>query len=341
MGISVMTVQFNGFPIGSQPLTAESATGNASALFPIPNEYLRIGSNRLAIKVDMIPETQCQTDVSSNLWFAVDEASLIHLPIADPSAIEDSRVFDLQAFPETILQDPSLGGLVLVVPDDDPSAWKAAAKLSAMLGEESRSPIFIPNVVQASNLTEDMVATRDVILVGLPSNLPLVGTLNEYSPVKFDTTTNQALLEGFRVLYRTPLDTNLGYIQLMVSPWNSNRVVMSILGNSDFGLMTAVNALINPVIRKNVVGNVSLTTQDGAISADTRIGQSTYDLIPTVQPTLLVETKEAPMPDPPEFGDVSKFEMPNWLLPVLLVNLGLIVVIVVAVFIISSRRKGA
>ena len=341
LGISAMTVQFNTIPIGSQPLTVESASGNASVTFPIPNEYLHIGTNRLTIKVDMIPETQCHIDVSSNLWFAVDESSLIHLPVADISAIEQNRVFDLQAFPESVIQDPTLDGLILIVPENDPTAWKASSKLSALIGDVSRSPIFMPNVVKASNLTEDMLKNKDVILVGLPNNLPLVATLNDYSSVKFDTSTNQAILEGFRVLYRTPLDANLGYIQLIESPWNPNRILMSVLGNSELGLMTAVNALTNPDIQKNVVGNVSLTTEDGAISADTRIGQSPSDLLPTVQPTMLVETQESPVQVPTDFDEPPPFEMPSWLFPVLFVNLGLILVIVVAVIIVSSRRKGA
>ena len=240
-----------------------------------------------------------------------------------------------------MLQDSTLDGLVLIVPDNDPGAWKAASKLVALIGDVSRSPIFMPNVVKASNLTEDMLANKDAVLVGLPNNLPLVATLNDYSSVKFDPSTNQAIMEGFRVLYRTPLDANLGYIQLIVSPWNPNRIVMSILGNSELGLMTAVNALTDPDIRKNVVGNVSLTTENGAISADTRIGQSTADLLPTVQPTILVETPAPSDPVPTDFEDSPPFELPGWLFPVLLVNLGLILVIVVAVLIISSRRKGA
>ena len=341
LGISAMTVQFNNFPVGSQPLTEETAAGNAAVSFPIPNEYLHIGTNRLTIKVDMVPETQCHIDVSSNLWFAVDDSSLIHLPAADPSAIEGNRVFDLQAFPESVVQDATLGGLLLVVPDSDPEAWKAASKLAGLIGDVSRSPIFMPNVVKASNLTEDMLNNKDAVLVGLPNNLPLVGTLNDYSSVKFDTTTNQAMMEGFRVLYRTPLDANLGYIQLIVSPWNPNRMVVSILGNSDFGLMTAVNALTTPDIRKNVIGNVSLTTENAAISADTRIGQSTSDLLPTVQPTILVETPTPSEPLPTNIPDGSPFELPNWLFPVLFVNLGLILVIVVAVLIVSSRKRGA
>ena len=149
------------------------------------------------------------------------------------------------------------------------------------------------------------------------------------------------MMEGFRVHYRTPLDANLGYIQLNVSSWNPNRMVVSILGNSDFGLMTAVNALTTPDIRKNVIGNVSLTTENAAISADTRIGQSTSDLLPTVQPTILVETPTPSEPLPTNIPDGSPFELPNWLFPVLFVNLGLILVIVVAVLIVSSRKRGA
>ena len=37
----------------------------------------------------------------------------------------------------------------------------------------------------------DLLKNKDVILVGLPNNIPLVATLNDYSSVKFDTSTNQ------------------------------------------------------------------------------------------------------------------------------------------------------
>ena len=76
--------------------------------------------------------------------------------------------------------------------------------------------------------------------------LPWLSWINASLPAPFAPSSDIAVERGMRVTYRLPEGTDLGYVQLLSSPWNSARTILAVMGSSDKGLTWAGNAITDP-----------------------------------------------------------------------------------------------
>jgi hypothetical protein len=178
---------------------------------------------------------------------------------------------------------------------------------------------------------EDLRNSRDLILIGLPSELTLISELKDSLPAPFETGQNIPVVDNQQVSYRFPPDTSIGYLQLLPSPWNSSRTILAVVGSTDEGVGLAGNALSDPLLRSRLAGNFALVSAENISVADTRTGLGMGGL--AENPDVISE----PVVPEPNSGPAVPAARPTWILPAVgvLVFLTLVVLIVA---LISSRR---
>jgi hypothetical protein len=159
-----------------------------------------------------------------------------------------------------------------VLSKKDPSTWDAAAKIATQLGRQSSGALFNPAVAYDGELPDEIRNGRDLIVIGLPSQTKLLAELKDSLPAPFEDGTNVAVLQGQQVAYRFPAESDLGFLELLASPWNADRVIMVVAGTSPIGVQQSAQTLTNPVLLNRIKGNFVLVNGEILSVADTRTG---------------------------------------------------------------------
>jgi hypothetical protein len=154
--------------------------------------------------------------------------------------------------------------------------------------------------------------------------------MKESLPAPFEAGSDVAVVKNPQVSYRLGASTPIGYLELLRSPWNKDRVVLAVLGNSVQGINQASDAILVPAQRSHLMGDFSLITDTQIISVDTRLGVS--------QAANTTSTTPGPITEQPLKIENFPIAQPGWILPVLLAAIVLMLLTVVIV-IISAKRK--
>ena len=170
---------------------------------------------------------------------------------------------------------------------------------------------------------------RDLVLIGRPSSLPLISELNGVLPGSFsgDELTSQPMQVNFRV----PPGGSVGYLELVDSPFGADRAILAVLGNNDQGLVWAGNALTNPELQGDLVGDFAIANDDQVFAVDSR----------SIQPggSAEISEQEGVVEVVPEVeSQVDDYKRPAWILP----GIGAVIVmmvIILALAAFSSMRK--
>ncbi|MBN8655983.1 MAG: cellulose biosynthesis cyclic di-GMP-binding regulatory protein BcsB [Anaerolineae bacterium] len=151
---------------------------------------------------------------------------------------------DLTKFPRPLYQDTIFTDNVLVVIPDQPTSAELQAALTVSAGLEARTNNgLIATVVTHNNLNEDLLASAHIVMIGNASSLPTL----------YQLATPLNLVDG---AYSDANDA--GVLQMIPSPWSSERVVLIVSGNDDQATVNAAQALSTGVIRPAGTPNVAL-----------------------------------------------------------------------------------
>ena len=332
---SSLSVFLNGTPVGSIPLSEESAGGDSRQV-RLPKELMLVGDNSVSVQAAIAPENLCDEFILENIWFTVFDSTSIHLPIGT-SESSTARVFDLAAFPGNLLVNPTMNDLVFVVDPTAPASWAAAAQVAFYLGDQSRGEIFTPHVVFDTGQDYADIAFNDLVIVGLPSQMPIVNTISGGMPIRFEPGTNDAVEEGFKVVYRALPGTDVGYITLLTSPWAPDRMILTLLGSSDTGVGLSAETLSTSALRADAVGNVAVTNGRQVSSADTRIIRASDSVLATAVPVSAESGETAP---PPISGTPTLAKpLPGWVLALVII-VSVIIAIVVLAIVFAPAKNG-
>lgn len=267
---SGLTVFMNGNLIGSVLLSQETATTTTQRI-KIPLSSLSTNNNELRFQVDLAPLSQCSFLDSSNLWLTILPESVLNLPLR-PATAGTVALRDLSSFPYPFTSEPTLSSLAFVLSKDDPSTWDTAARIAAQLGRQAAGALFNLAVAYDGEVPDDIRENRNLIVIGLPANLQLLSEINDSLPAPFEEGTNIAVLQGQQVAYRFPAESDLGFLELLSSPWNSERVILAVVGSSPNGVRLSGDALTNTILRSRLKGNFVLVNGESLSVADTRTG---------------------------------------------------------------------
>lgn len=332
-GVSSIIVEMNGQIISSVPFAKESEQITTLEI-RIPPGILRFGENTLTVQALMEPNLSCDLSGFSDPWLLLSNQTAFHLPTADTVPSGSLYGPDLRNYPSMFMGQSDLGDVAFVLAENDPTGWKVAADQAYTIGANAKPSISNLSVVYGSNVPDDVLANTSLILVGKASTLPILGRINEFLPAPFNIETNTAEEQGMQIVYRIPVGVNVGYLELAASPFNSERLIMMISGNSDEGVNMAGSSLLSD-LRSQLTGVFAITN---GVQVDVSKGVSQFSNIGSSIPgSEQVVLTPLPSGDLTEASN-NEIDGPVWLLPLIIAS-GLILVVTLSMVAINAFRK--
>lgn len=333
---SGLTVFMNGNSIGSVQLSKDTASTNTERI-RIPVSTLTTGTNELQFEVDLAPLSQCSLLDFGNLWLSILPESILHLPL-QPATAGTTTLRDLSSFPFPFASDPTLSNLGFVLPKSNPSAWNTAAQIASHIGNDSAGALFNMGVAFDGAVADDFKTGHNLIVIGLPSETKLLADINDSLPAPFEKGTNVAVIKGQQVSYRFPANTDLGYLELLNSPWNADRMILAVVGSTPAGVTQAGTALTDAGLLNRIRGNFVLVNGATLSVADTRTGLGLASVGDAASVTPHAALAVTPAPQTTTASSLFASET-GWI-PMVVGGL-LLMILVVAVIAAITRRRVA
>jgi hypothetical protein len=219
-----------------------------------------------------------------------------------------------------------------VLSKGDLESWRSASHLAAALGYSTNTTLAGLKVFYADDIPVSERSKYNLILVGHPSQLPILKELSKDLPAPFSGGGDIPADLNFQITYRISPESSWGYVELMESPWNANNVIVAFLGNGAQGVSWAVSSVLDPNLSWQVVGNLAVVNDRQIVATDTRL-RSTMD---TGAASVSANPSSPANPiSPTPTGNQNQ----GWVLPVLIITFLLIVAILVSV-ISRNRPRG-
>jgi hypothetical protein len=226
-----------------------------------------------------------------------------------------------------------LDNTAFVLLHNDLESWQAALKIASFLGTNANGPVVALKVYYGDDLPEAERSKYNLLIIGRPSQMPIMGEINDTLPIPFLDGSDVLADGNFQVTYRIPSDSPVGYMEIASSPWNSDNVILAILGNTAQGLSWATSSLIDPDLRNRLAGNFAVINDKQIITTDTRLSP-TINSSPTQAAEIVVV--------PPSVSNVSPLatqQQYTWIFPAIIALVVLIILLLAFVAIGSWSRN--
>ena len=331
-GNSSFSVRLNDQEISSIPFKEETQQLTTVDI-KIPPGILRFGENILEVRANMIVIPSCDNTGFRDPWLTISDHATFHVPAAGSTPAR-SLLVDLKFFPGLFSTRSDLGDIAFVLPKSDPVSWRLAGKLAYQLGETVLPQISNLTVAYGDNVGQSVRDEQSMIVVGVANTLPLLTEINDKLPAPFDFETNTASEKQMQIIYRVPDGVSVGYLELMSSPFNNEKTLLVVAGNTHDGLKFAANTLLVDDLRNQLAGVFAVT--NGTQIATGR-GTGLFSIVGAGVPNsnLVVAT-----PIPNVAGQPVIVTPPGWLMLVVAVSgLAIIIVIVFAVNAVIDKNR--
>jgi len=327
---SSFSVSLNGQVILTEVFSEESEQVTTLRI-RIPSGILRFGENVLEIAPTMLVLPSCDQPALTDTWFTISNRTALSLPVAEADGLSGTLLHDLKFFPSLFTTNSDLSNVAFVLPENDPTAWSVAARISYFFGQATQLGFSNLKVFYGNELPDEARNNHSLVVVGLASEIPFVSEINAQLPAPFDFTTNTASERQLQIAYRIPPGQDVGYLQLLHSANSPENSLLIVSGNTRDGVRLAGNLLVEREFQDRLAGVFAVTngSQISTGSANTMFSivgdlfpgaeQDVRNPVPTQMPPLLLE--------PPE-----------WLQPLMVVSL-IVVVGIVLYVVLSMIRK--
>lgn len=317
--LSGVTLRLNNDLMGSLLLT-EATTQLTTTRLPFPSAALRPGVNEIRIESNLIPRDSCAGQNQDDLWFSIRPESKLFLPLTDGSAAS-LQILSLRQFPDPFVYEMTLGTTAMVVPQNDVQAWRTAAQIAFYLGDQANSPLVDLTVAYADSVPDALRLNHNLIIVGQPSQLPILQELATSLPVPFAPQSNEVVENWLPITYRLPRNAAVGYLELSPTPWNPLRSVVLVAGRNEEGLQYAADALLTSALRNQLIGDFASVVDTQVLALDSRaaVTAESPNFVPTPASVLEGETAAAD----------RTTGAPDWVYPAMLGSVGLMGVVLV------------
>ncbi len=328
---SGLNVEVNGQPIGSVRFTEMTASEAVNRVrFNLPSSVIAPGVNTLEVIASLQPLDQCSSSQLRGIWTNIWSDSRLHLPLMQTS-VAPKLVYDLSTYPAPLTFDSSMQSIAFVLQQNNVDSWRMASQVAAYLGDRSNGSITLLSAHYADDVPDTVRDNMHLLLVGNALEMPIVSELNESLPAPFDDGSGLASESSMQVSFKIPPDSPVGYVELLESPWNSEKVILAALGNTPQGMAWAASGLYDPQIRSQLTGNFAIINNQQVTTTDTRLAPpETASAAPTSEPSVSI----IPPTTPPGADTVR----PTWLLLALQISIGLTLFVGIIAIIVAIRR---
>jgi hypothetical protein len=263
---SSLDVRFNGVPIGSV-LLDESNASEGTLEVALPSWLIRPGRNeiRLSIEMNLEDEDKCLFLDTQNLWTAIYSHSYFHLPFI-PRDVDPS----LDLFPYPFNKEPNLSDVLMIL-SDHPRQLEVDLMLDMAvgLGAADQGGCLALDVTTADLVTQENLQDKDLVLIGRPTAHSLIAELNDDLPQPFKPGSDLLSPKLESVVFVQDPARDIGLIEELPAPWDSERTILVLTGTTDEGIALASAELVLP--SGALAGNVALVEESIGVRAfDTR-----------------------------------------------------------------------
>lgn len=255
---SGLKVRLNANAVASASLG--NANLNRAALdIPLSPRDVRAGLNTLQLEfATFAPVTEAtvfcgQTNDADRVWATLWSESSIHIDGGGTSP----QPPDLTLYPYPYLYAGSLAG-TLLVSTGEPEVIQFGLQAALDLGRKSRGTSFLLGMVQAEALSPADRQHANLIVVGRPSQNPLINEINPQLPLQFGTDANGQLTDATErnrpeVLLASRDQSTLGIDQIIPSPSNPARALLFVSGTAADGVRFGLAGLTRSLPASNVL----------------------------------------------------------------------------------------
>lgn len=301
---SGFTVVLNGSEIGGVGFSQETVQ-LSRASFTLPGAALRPGRNEIQIRATLTPRDQCVAGDALDLWMNIWPDSQLSLPL-EPAPELPLRSVSLDAYPDIFTASPTLASTALVVGAGDTNSWQVAANIAASLAGLANNPPVDLGLAFDGALSDEQRERYNLVLIGQPSQLALIGELNDSLPAPFEANSDVAVDRISQVAFRLTEQEDVGYLQLVSAPANDQRFVLGVLGNSPAGVAGASQALTRGDLRSRLGGSFAIVVDQQVFIGGTRLAVSAPPAEATPAPagaapggsTVITDTTQPVLVDP-------------------------------------------
>ncbi len=344
--LSSITVFLNDVPIGSARLDGSNAV-DGELIAPLPPESSQPGlSNTLLVQIEADLPDPCILPETSTAWVTLSAESSLYLAHTGQDL---SAFFNLDFWPRPFNQDPQMKDVLISLPSDPTNEeYTVAFQIAAFLGSASQGRAFEPALLLGDPGQTDL-ASYHLVLIGRPSRSPLLQSINDQLPQPFIPGVDTIEQTIDSVVYRLQDGLDLGFLELVPSQWNSERILIVITGTSDAGLQSAADFLMNSGRIWELKGNLAMVRGDRLFVTDTRVltgeGQAAPVATAVTEITPVAELASSDQPgnpsaQPPE--QQTLLERFPWFLPALTIASLVVVVALLGLgYWMSRRGKGS
>lgn len=257
--LSGLTIELNGQPIGSVPLTG--ASSEQTVEFALPIHDLRVGKNNsLRFLATMYVADPCAAVGTPLAWTRIRNQSELFLPHLSLSTTVTPPSLT------AMLPAADLNDLVVVMPaQPEPTDLSSLNLMMNKFGAESVGFGFSPQVMLPPISPTITLTDSFVVAIGRPSANGLIGLVNDQLPQPFVAGTDMAALTIGNVVYQLPAGFSLGMIQKLPAPWNPNRPLWLITGTTSQAVQWASEVYATSPADQ-LVGDIILIQEEQLLS---------------------------------------------------------------------------
>lgn len=334
---SGLVVNLNNQLVGSARFDAVN-NSQVTTRVNVPTSVFRTGLNKMEIQAELLPTNICAVFSNSTLWLTLYEESYLHLPLRSAD-VDVKAIKNLKNFPVPFSNNPSLSNTLLVLPPQSAEIWPSVGKLAYDFGKSATGAVIAFDVGFDGSIPPEKYQASNLIVVGKPSDLPILQEMKTAMPASFEPGSNVAFLQNQQVIYRVADAKDLGYLELFPAPWNTQNAIMFVGGTTVDGVKMAISALLDDRLRDTLSGNFASVDATQTLVVDTRTGTGIGRLATGVGAEIVIS--ETPTVDSASVSEASFAKTRSLILTAILVVLLVMVAIFVFAFIMSKRHKTA
>ena len=227
---SLVTIYWGNTPVASKKLTKENATGD-ELTFSMPADVVGTTTGAIKVAFDLeVPDMFCTPRQEQMPWAYVSDESVLYLPASSGIHL----TFDLK--PSPFRTDGKFNDMMLVISDNPTTdELNLYAQIIGMYGD-GVDPYGTFYVKRASEFSKSD-ADYNIITAGTYENNKMMKILNEslYFPYEKDGTK---FVSNEKLILSDQYAENIAIMQLLESPFASNRGVLAVTGTTNETLET-------------------------------------------------------------------------------------------------------
>ncbi|MGB7337623.1 MAG: cellulose biosynthesis cyclic di-GMP-binding regulatory protein BcsB [Phototrophicaceae bacterium] len=289
---TTITIEVNDVPVASNVLRGQSeeTSGNVTTRrlrASIPPTAIQAGVlNSIIVTLSGFNIDRCEVTNLNALWLTISRESQIFLPVA----LVDRQPPLVAQFPAPYNRVTTLSDVLVSIPDEPtPAELDQAMDLMFYLGNTGAGASGMnPQMVRGIPSEDLDLSAYHIITLGRPSNNSFFTVIGDDlpQPITMDDTLEQIYNN---LIYRLDGSYEIGLLQVMPSPFNTDRDLLVITGTDDVTQALTIDKLLGNFDPFEMAGDVVFVSQQTTYPLNSSLVEQDFEILQAV-PALATES---------------------------------------------------